>query len=1401
MRSGLDSPTTTLYTGGAYDTHTRLKIENGSGTFISLENRYTTLSLNQPDPIEPIGSLSVQLIRDSTSSGVLQSLSPLVEGSDLNEDDAEAYSPLLQIGRQVTLDVNLTAVGGSRPSDGDSSWYEVFRGVVGKVNWPDQAKGLITIDVDGLGAVLQHAKSEVKRTYLAGTSLEIVVDEVLANNGFSTLPVYFPVATGKVLPNNWDSGLQKTVWSQLTSIAQSMGWVVYYRYRGQSAAEITFFEPARTKTVSDQTVEADNFKLISLDDAEIRNVGFLVYVDTDSVEQMLGPDVNSASVTKYGGTLGIRRPFWIKLKEDSPIRAETEAQAMLTAALSDVADPDVVANANTMPLVFGESGIDLYTIPARNRFFDTDQKWALFSNNISFAANADPRSSIGLRGVPTAGTKSWRDLSASSPLWARTHPKLRAIRVLHELPTADKITVSWNNNSKVYATWAYLASLPQPIDDEDEPWPTGSCPPDQVLIGTDTIVIDRPATGYVSFLQLEPRSVSGECGDPVRLSFDPPAVTIEVITPTWEITTESEGATLGTFKVKLHDPDGVMDDIYYRTKVGTATWTSYGLEIATPIHLDEYERTVAMVQAHPAYIEFRGRYTVNGVQHTLVIKSSGFDLGQIAGGSFTPSVDSLALTASASAQGDVDTTSWKMVAQTSGVVAEVTVDAATPIVQRSPTPAEVGSLVTGLTVGQTVYFGARAIGPDGNGPLLLHQMTLSHIPPNLSVSTESESGSTGTFAVALSDPSGIATALDHRTKSGAGAWSGWVSNDASPTVGESPYSQDVGLVEGHLSFIAFRLTYVLRGNTQYRHLVSGGFDIGQVATGSFIPVINRDAGTVTASAQGDIDTTGWKIKAKASSVSTVEIDAVTTVTERSPTVSQVGTLLSGLTPGDTVYFGARAIGDTNGPYLYHEITLEKATPRISVETESEDGTNGTFVVRLSDPDGAATKLESRTKSGDGAWSGYGDPDTSLLDDDLYTRTVTLVEGHLSFVQVLMSYALRGQSKYARLSSAGFDIGGLPNIAVSLTTDETGVVSANVQGDSDTASIRLIASKTGQPSDEDTSASGYTNGRMFTIGSLATLAVGETCYVTAFAYGASGGGVPASTESVKVRITRPGEFKPEVQVREVRTDETSVVTIDVEDTFLRITAVDFKKREGADGGATLSPDWIGGDTWGGGGWYAASGTLGVSKTLSRTLNVAVADGTEGEVQWRVIYTDVNGVAQTFGDTLRVVNLAGTSRSIVVPYSALQQDYPGDYKVQTPSSAYTLNELRYAPGYAFGSDNGYAPKYASVLLPPGVTITKMTTIGYRQNTGDSLVVNFYSFPFDGSVHTGHGYTTHDTTGWQSTETVLDVDVATDRQYVFYITMRPDFDGGVTNTGIDVRVASMKFDYTRPAYSYSY
>lgn len=416
MRAGLDATTLALYLSGEYDVHLRLKVQNGSGTFVNLDGRYTRVQLRLPDPVEPIGSMQFVVVRDSTALGPAGSLAPLVTESTWNRlDDGVTYSPLLQLGRVVTLEVSLTAIGAPRPLDVGPPWYEIYRGIIARVDWPEYDANQLTIETNGLAAVLQHAKSEAAYVYEQGTSIEQVARDILDNNGFSSVPINFPVATGKVLPNDYAPGLQKTVWDQLKALAQSMGWVVYYRYTGTGPATLTFFAPARDKVVADHTVNAWDFTQMSLDEAEVRSVGYLVFVDETGAEQMLGPEEDLDSIAKYGGSLGIRRPFWIKLDEFSPIRDAVSAQAMLQAALSDVADPDIVATAQSVPLVFGESGVDLYSIPAKDRFFTDNQTWALFSNAITFAADVEPYSSIGVRGVPTAGMKSWKQLGALLP--------------------------------------------------------------------------------------------------------------------------------------------------------------------------------------------------------------------------------------------------------------------------------------------------------------------------------------------------------------------------------------------------------------------------------------------------------------------------------------------------------------------------------------------------------------------------------------------------------------------------------------------------------------------------------------------------------------------------------------------------------------------------------------------------------------------------------------------------------------------------------------------------------------------------------------------------------------------------------------------------------------------------
>ena len=237
---------------------------------------------------------------------------------------------------------------------------------------------------------------------------------------------------------------------------------------------------------------------------------------------------------------------------------------------------------------------------------------------------------VEVRSVNTAGSASaW--VSATVTVDTTPVVRLSDVRGFPDVPSTGQVTVRWTRNSGTFAVWAYVKTLPLPVDDADGPWPDDTTPPTAVLpVGTDFIVVAEPAAGSITFLQLEPRASDGTPGPLVRIMVDPAAVTVEIEAPAWAITAETESGSTGSFSVQLFDDDAVMDDVYYRTKSGTGAWGSYTLQTASPSDLDTYTRTVTMIEDHHSFVEFRGRYTINDVQRTVLIKSSGFDLGNIA---------------------------------------------------------------------------------------------------------------------------------------------------------------------------------------------------------------------------------------------------------------------------------------------------------------------------------------------------------------------------------------------------------------------------------------------------------------------------------------------------------------------------------------------------------------------------------------------------------------------------------------------------------------------------------------------------------------------------------------------------------------------------------------------------
>ncbi len=461
------------------------------------------------------------------------------------------------------------------------------------------------------------------------------------------------------------------------------------------------------------------------------------------------------------------------------------------------------------------------------------------------------------------------------------------------------------------------------------------------------------------------------------------------------------------------------------------------------------------------------------------------------------------------------------------------------------------------------------------------------------------------------------------------------------------------------------------------------------------------------------------------------------------------------------------------------VSIEVEAPSWSISAESESGSTGTFAVILADPDAVMDDVYYRTKSGTGAWSAYTLQEATPVDLDTYSRTVTLLEGKLSFIEFRGRYTVNAVQHTILIKSNGFDLGKVPNIAVSLTIDKAGILSANIQGDIDTKSVRIAASKSSQPSDATTRGIAAINGRMFApadIGTLLTLDIGETGFVTVFAYSAVDGGGLESTESVKDADMRAGQFTPQIIVKEVRASNVSTVTIDIEDPFLNVSAIAYRMREGVEGGDTLDVSWLTA-------WTSTVGTIGVSSTLQRVIDVPVDPGLEGELQWRVQYTDPEGNTQTVGDSFKVVNLEEATKETVV---SCQNFMPA---FETYTFSYSLNNLSTR---AVGSTQNYR---AYVPLPVGVQLTSFEIFGKRVNAGDICTVEFEEIE-DNNVAVANelGAATRSLSsdyGWDAD--TISVTTVIDYAYCFNLQLRGDAAAG---NGIFGRA---KVLYTVPAYAY--
>ena len=547
MRTDLVAGELALLQGAAYDEHWRLKVANGDGTLIDLSTRLRSGSVQLPNPSAPIGIAEVTLQRE-IGNDVSASLSPLVASSMNVLDDSVTASPLVHIGRAVTLELALTAVGGARPADGSTSWHEIIGGFVKQPSWPNLRSGDISVEIHDRAYKLMRTYIESPTKHVTGTTIEATIQAVLDNTmgaGVYPLTVDDVAAggtTGSALSVNYTPDVIP-VWESIQALAASIGWVLWYRYDAAGAAVLTLTEPRRAKTVADYTFTTAQFTdvdRLTIIEEDIRNVVRVSYVNELDADAFVTAE-DATSIATFGA---IRRYMHISEGTESPIRSSAAATTLINAALTDTKDPDADHTIKTIGAWWpGEPSVDLYSFALNTTLYDTAQGLAPYSIGLNFKAGTMASATIQARGKPSAGSGTWRSRSTkdTDDVAAAARLRLQDFREISRTETTIKYGWTIGPNLAFSFIHDYLEAQPYTTDK----WPADTRLPDEVETNTTvTYTVTIPPAGQIRYFQVEGRKTDGTFGDMERVLIFPTSTDADFVAFLEATVNQTDGSVL-----------------------------------------------------------------------------------------------------------------------------------------------------------------------------------------------------------------------------------------------------------------------------------------------------------------------------------------------------------------------------------------------------------------------------------------------------------------------------------------------------------------------------------------------------------------------------------------------------------------------------------------------------------------------------------------------------------------------------------------------------------------------------------------------------------------------------------------------------------------------------------------
>jgi hypothetical protein len=384
----------TLLAGQRVAHFLRVRVANHLGTLVDLRTVSGAdyqLSATIVSNVDTPADTATVVVRAGRQTG---SLAPLMVTGTVS-----ASGRLIDVGRSIIIDVATLAIG-STPSGGD--WRTVFDGTIDTISQGDGQR--LTLSCRNRMLPILDATTASTTTILPAPAQDMLASLLTLGLGAGAPAIVTPASPGWT-PAAIAVERGSSVWQKMAQIADQIGWLVRYRWNGNTP-ELRFFAPNRSLSSADWTLSSAEVAAVreaALDLGPVRNEIQVGYRTSPTGALLIA---QAQDFTRTGD--GVRRLI-IDEEASSQVDTLAEAQAMADAILSDLKAPPYSHTLTHRHALWCVEVGDIIDVPSNGVTHDLTQRLAVVGTELTVGSGGGSMT-LRLRGAPASRTSSWLTL-------------------------------------------------------------------------------------------------------------------------------------------------------------------------------------------------------------------------------------------------------------------------------------------------------------------------------------------------------------------------------------------------------------------------------------------------------------------------------------------------------------------------------------------------------------------------------------------------------------------------------------------------------------------------------------------------------------------------------------------------------------------------------------------------------------------------------------------------------------------------------------------------------------------------------------------------------------------------------------------------------------------------------